>query len=288
MSRAGTSSRSWARVEPERDERVAVGHEALGVGLARVLTLVGLGEAHRARLDVGSGERLGRPIVDDAGGHAAGETLAARQTATMRCSVISCDPDVAVELVAREIERAVGDDGMVARRADRRCRETSTAPASHTSKPTRQSWNHESTMRVPLAPRSMTAPVSQCSASCRSITLPRAPAPSTSTARIVCHAWFESHDALARIEQMDPPPAGLDAVVVDARAVGVREPDRAEVVTAFVVADHVVGAAADHDADSPPQAVLVVGAHLAAVRSHQRHGTGRDDVAGHSVVRHRP
>ena len=47
-------------------------------------------------------------------------------------------------------------------------------------------------------------------------------APSTSTARIVVPRLVRPHDRVARVEHMDPPPPGLGAVVVDARAVGVR------------------------------------------------------------------
>ena len=93
------------------------------------------------------------------------------------------------------------------------------------------------------------------------------------------------HDALARVEQVDPPPTRLRPVVIDARALGARDPDRAEVVATLVLAHHVVGATRDHDADAPPQAVLVVGAHLARVRAHERYRAARDDVADHLVAR---
>ena len=62
------------------------------------------------------------------------------------------------------------------------------------------------------------------------------------------------------------------------------DPDRAQVVAALVVGDDVIGAARDHDADAPPQAVLVVRAHLAVVRAHQRDRAARDHVADHAVA----
>jgi len=46
----------------------------------------------------------------------------------------------------------------------------------------------------------------------------------------------------------------------------------------------VAGPAADHDPDSPPQAVLIVRTHFAPVRGHQSDGATRDHVRDHSVT----
>ena len=58
--------------QPERDERIAVRDEARGIGLARVLTLIGLGEVHGARHDRLGRERFGRPRIDDLRGQRVG------------------------------------------------------------------------------------------------------------------------------------------------------------------------------------------------------------------------
>ena len=179
--------------EAERDERVAVGDETVRVGLARVLALIGLGETHRARLDRVVVERLGRPAVD----HAGRDRRPARRWPPARPRRGDArsrrDPDVAVELVRGRVETeiAVGDHGMITRFADRGARRSRPSPRPT---PAARPGSRGTTSRrraCSCAPRSMTTPVSQCSASWRSITFPAAAAPSTFTARMVRHALFD-------------------------------------------------------------------------------------------------
>ena len=219
-SRAGTSSRSCARASPSAMSASQLGTRPCGVGLARVQALVGLGEAHRARLDRVVRERFGRPRVEHTARRSARRHVQRRRQ--MRH------------------EEVLGHVARSRRRRRARCprdraRRSATTAWSRGSLIAmfvtldRSGLPHEQADPAVVEPRVGDARVGRRRARsrrrCRSAR--RAGARSTLPVRAgaldVDRAHraprlVRPHDGVARVEQVDPPPAGLGAVVIDARA----------------------------------------------------------------------
>src|SRR5207245_3958902 len=83
----------------------------------------------------------------------------------------------------------------------------------------------------------------------------------------------------AGLEEVDTEPPRLVAVPLDARVDGFDALDRAEVVAALVLRDHVSRAALHLYSRAPTKAVLVVRADLACGRAHEPDLAAGDDVA---------